>query len=79
MAAAVWAVEMPALEAAVEGGGAELEGKYGAAAIHDLPEPDEHFFAGLGHEEKRGRETVAELGDVGETGPEMGRAEDDFR
>ena len=57
--------EVPAAHAAVEGGGAHLGGADFAGAVHDLPEPDEHFMPGFGHEEEGWAMVIVEFGDAG--------------
>jgi len=70
-------VEVPAVEAGEEGGGAELEGEDAAGAGHDLPEPGDHLILGLGHEEEGGCEAVAQGVYLRETGAEVGDAGED--
>ena len=65
---------MPALHAAVKSGGAHLGRFDDAGAVHDLPEPDEHFMPGLGHEAERGTVVVVKLGDAGQAGLQVGDA-----
>ena len=60
--------EVPAAHAAVEAGGAHLGGFDEAGAVHDLPEPDEHFMPGLGHETEGGAVSLVEFGDAREAG-----------
>lgn len=76
--------EVPAAQAAVETSGAHLGGADLAGAVHDLPEPDEHFMPGFGHEQEGRAVMVVEFGNAGEAGMQVsdagldGRVLDEF-